>query len=136
MKSICVEIFDFVWKRKEHFCRFSLELWKVIKYDAISSECMCICIESCVFERKSSSISNAWIHLYIDIVDKREQNPTIIPRRKRRNWWNGFLECHIALKYVSSYKFMSLWFCDDFTKFRIASIKFNCYRKSLEPFPT
>lgn len=74
--------FWFCFGKIELFCRIPFELYKVKKYDAISS--VCVCIKSCVFERKPSSILNAWIHPHINVDDESKSQQLNRERREER----------------------------------------------------
>lgn len=131
--------FWFCFGKIELFCRIPFERYKVKKYDAISS--VCVCIKSCVFERKPSSILNAWIHPHINVDDESKSQQLNRERRRAKtvceidemDSWNA--TSHWNMYYVTH-----LWAfgCVDFwiSNFENVYIKFNCYQKSLEPFST
>lgn len=85
-----------------------------IKLESTTPSVRCVFVLSHVF--LSESHLQFWMHEYIPtstLMMKAKASSWTESDEKSEdcvwNWWNGFLECHIALKYVLCYTFMSLW---------------------------
>lgn len=108
-----------------------------MQYDAISLV-LCVYIESCVFRWQSSTISNA----------KNVNTSTSIIKAKAFsvNWKKKKQDCMKLMKWILRMSYIALHILQSFSCFRFkipnesececVCIKFNCYRKSLEPFLT